>query len=187
MEDDIIAFTYNPETDDLAAKRLEYRQRRGRIKCFVDDVTGQCRWRISSVRDWVRCRTTRRRHIIKTGLKPGYYDEDTLILHGSMALLERYVDWHGGEQELETFTNELREKDGESRQVHTQSEALAIYQWWKNYHLYAKREADLYDAVPSTGNYPDRYKAVNDFEEQRLADEQAMLRRLIEIRPGLWT
>ena len=48
-----------------------------------------------------------RYHIINTGLKPGYYDEDQLILNACFAMLERYIEWHGGDEELQKFSDEL--------------------------------------------------------------------------------
>lgn len=125
------------------------------------------------VRRWVRYRTTRRYHVVKTGLPPGYYDEDVLILHACMALLDRFVAWHGGEHDLEKFTERLREHPhGTSSQAHDQSEALAIWRWWKyQWPLDEARKELKYDA---------------DIETKILDDEQNMLRRLIEIRPGLW-
>jgi hypothetical protein len=82
-----------------------------------------------------------RYHLIDTKLAPGYYDIDTLVLHGSMALLERYVDEEmGGEQELTRFTNSLRDPANQdpnappgamSSQADFQEVALELYKWWK--------------------------------------------------------
>jgi hypothetical protein len=106
-----------------------------------------------------------RYNIIKTDLPPGYYDIDTLMLHGMMALLCRYVEEEsGGAESLGQFTEELygEAADGTqiepqvgaiARQADKQGEALAIYRWWKHQrpqdqarcdelrsHLYGNRE-----------------------------------------------
>lgn len=78
-----------------------------------------------------------RYHIVRTGLTPNYYDEDTLILHSCMALLERYINSFGGVKELEQFNVELRspDKDGQEEvlchQADRQQEAIEIYLWFK--------------------------------------------------------
>lgn len=77
---------------------------------------------------------------VQTGLEPGYYDCDTLMLNGCMGLLCRYVeDECGGDQGLEKFTQELQEPGSEGHgprecveaQAKSQSEAITIYRWWK--------------------------------------------------------
>lgn len=154
-------------------------------------------WRsILDARYWMRSRfhPKYRYHVVKTGLTPGYYDEDILILHSCMVLLERFITWHGGEQKLEEFTKELLEKpgvwgcdvDSMSPQVVNQTEALAIYHWWKHERSSdEKRMEELWDTVPE-GPGIKKYKNINDLEEKMLVDEQEMLHRLIEIRHSLW-
>jgi hypothetical protein len=149
-------------------------------------------------RYWLRSRfhPKHRYHIIKTGLKPGYYDQDVLILHACMTLLERYIAWHDGEDKLEEFTKELKDKPNTwgcdanemSPQVKNQTEALAIYRWWK-YERPAneKRLKELYDLVSKEKlGYTEKYKDVNEWETKIREDEQKMLHRLINIRFSLW-
>lgn len=90
---------------------------------------------------WLFYRTTRRDcWTINTGLQPGYYDCDTLMLHGCMGLLCRYVeDECGGDAGLDEFTNSLRQPGSEGHgprevvdaQADRQEEAITIYRWWK--------------------------------------------------------
>ena len=48
-------------------------------------------------------------NVIRTGLRPGYYDIDKLMLHGCFALLRRYVESErGGEAALEKRIRALR-------------------------------------------------------------------------------
>lgn len=79
-------------------------------------------------------------NIIRTGLEPGYYDIDTLLLHGSMSLLCRYVeDEIGGEKELQERFDWLSDpaqwdpNAGGMESYHADKEqaALTIYRWWK--------------------------------------------------------
>jgi len=148
---------------------------------------------ISDARQWVRYHTTHRYHIIKTGLPPDYYDEDVLILYACMTLLDRFIAWHGGEHELEKFTNQLRENpktwgtdaDGTSDQVIKQTEALAIWRWWKYQRPFDEASKEqLWNSLPPGKD--EKYNEINALEEKMLDDEQEMLQRLIKIRPGLW-
>jgi hypothetical protein len=133
---------------------------------------------IKAARYWARSRfhPKYRHHVIKTGLRPGYYDEDVLILYACMALLKRFVEWHGGVQKLDAFTKELQEetRDGwrMDHQITSQAEASAIYRWW--WQASSKREKWMVGGLPS------------EEEVAMVDDEQKMLRRLIEIRPLLW-
>ncbi|MCX8169573.1 MAG: hypothetical protein N3D72_00615, partial [Candidatus Methanomethyliaceae archaeon] len=56
------------------------------------------KWKINRATDWIRYRTTRRYHIVDTGLVPGYYDNDSIILHVNFNILKDFVEveqaWH---------------------------------------------------------------------------------------------
>ena len=41
---------------------------------------------------WFKYRTTEKYHIVKTGLKPGYYDTDHVMLHACFNLLKGFVE-----------------------------------------------------------------------------------------------
>lgn len=159
-----------------------------------------------------------RYHVVKTGLKPGCYDQDTRILHACMALLCEYVECMGGDEKLAEFTAELQEPGSEGHgpresvdhQADRQSEALAIYRWWK-----FEKPADearghdlmmrLYGAgrsytvptdnpklreirfVPFEGDQIAQEAEYRRLERKISDDEQTMLMRLIAIRPSLWT
>src|SRR5882724_4329476 len=148
---------------------------------------------------WFRYRYVRRHqyNIIRTDLPPGYYDEDIRMLHACFAILESYVDWHGGDDELEKFTQELRDQPDRNApegmntgQINLQTEAVALYRWWK-----VDRPADRArrDKIMNTWHdgrgkpgTKERWDALNEIEQRVDNDEQTMLHRLIEIRPGLW-
>ena len=51
---------------------------------------------LSDVKYWVLNRTTRRFHIVKTGLKPGYHDTDTRMLYACFSLLSDFVELERG-------------------------------------------------------------------------------------------
>lgn len=103
-------------------------------------------WLRSNIRDaywWVRHRIdpNHRYHVLPTGLKPGYYDIDTLMLHGCMKLLERYVeDEREGEDKLQAWADELLDPNQQDvfsskewcmESGKKEQEALTIYRWWK--------------------------------------------------------
>ncbi len=50
------------------------------------------KWTYKDIRGWIRYRTYDRYHVIKTGLKPGYYDIDTRMLHGCFEMLKEFVE-----------------------------------------------------------------------------------------------
>lgn len=99
--------------------------------------------RIRNAKWWLRHRLSpkHQHHVIRTGLEPSYYDCDTLMLHGCMALLCRYIeDEMGGADRIEKFNAELREPGSEGHgprecvesQADRQATALEIYRWWKH-------------------------------------------------------
>lgn len=49
------------------------------------------RWAIRAVLDWFRYRIVRY-HVVDTGLEPGYYDADTILLHSSFNILKDFVE-----------------------------------------------------------------------------------------------
>lgn len=59
---------------------------------FIDDCITPFSRRYNDIRSWIRYRLFDKYHIVKTGLKPGYYDADTRILHANMNLLKDYVE-----------------------------------------------------------------------------------------------
>lgn len=175
--------------------------------------------RLNKAKYWVlhRYHPKHQYNIIRTGLKPGYYDEDYLILHGCFAMLERYMQWHGGDAALEKFSAELLAKPDSNApeglqegQAVRQNEAVALYRWWKiekpadearrddlMMHLYGGRKLetkptahpDLVELVPPkfAGSDADLHKEFRALDEKIDDDEQAMLHRLINIRLSLWT
>jgi hypothetical protein len=64
------------------------------IMMFVYPV----KWKYESVLNWIRYRTYDRRHVIKTGLNPGYYGISELVLHANFNTLKIFVEveqaWH---------------------------------------------------------------------------------------------
>lgn len=144
---------------------------------------------LKNIKWWIlyRIHSRYQYHIIRTGLEPNYWDEDTLILHGCMAMLERYIKSMGGKESLERFNAELR-SDPENwgaenldRQAQRQEKALAIYRWWK----YQKpRDEKELDRILISEDPSDKW---GEFREKLYNDEQEMLHQLIDIRRSLWT
>lgn len=128
---------------------------------------------------WFRWRFDPRHqyNVVKTGLKPGYYDIDTLLLHASMSLLCRYVeDERGGRDKLLERISQLREEEGKyygpshEPWINLEIEVLAIYDWWQD-----------------NKNYMDRVFINLDVEDAFYQTCNEMLKRVIDIRRGLWT
>ena len=50
------------------------------------------KFKYRSISEWIRYRTTRRYHVVDTGLPPGYYDVDNRILNANFNLLKNFVE-----------------------------------------------------------------------------------------------
>lgn len=142
-------------------------------------------------------------HLIDTGLKPAYYDIDTLMLHGMFALLVRYVDReHEGLEKLEAWGHKLCSVTDEyANSCHEQGqkelEACELYRWWT---IERPQRPEPFDAVGEPEGDPEwerkfgerafsdrQYHKVHEIEEAYQQEDQDMLHRLINIRRGLWT
>jgi len=135
-----------------------------------------------------------RYHIVNTGLKPGYYDADILILHSVFNILSEFVerntdghiDWQSDEQHREIW-----------------DELVALDNWWKN--IRPHRE----EGFEKEHKYPDLDDLLDIFEEDRREDpdviefnriaklhhkaeeewhneDEEMLIRVIKVRRMLW-
>lgn len=139
-----------------------------------------------------------RYHMVNTGLKPGYYDVDTRMLHACMALLCKHVECeYDGIEAYESFTRELRENPDTympeltTEQADTQTEVAAIYRWWKEQRAaeHARSEQwcqKLWGDEPrdeSMGTAEEYFA----FEDKLGEDDQTMLHRLIDVRRSMWT
>ena len=103
--------------------------------------------RIQRVQEWVRYRTTRRYHIVSTGMKPGYSDVTERMLHVNFNMLKDFVEiekarmWDWGEQpkmEQPGVSHLIWEigLDADNK-FHNQQSANAreqyeLYDWWTN-------------------------------------------------------
>lgn len=174
--------------------------------------------RLYNAKWWLmhRLHPKHRYHIIDSGLTPGYYDVDTLILNGCFSLLCRYVEHeHDGVEALSNWAHTLKttacenDLDGMSAaQGERESEAVALYRWWKfdrprdqaKYdqmltHLYGRKRSTKPDEnghlVWSVDEpWTEADEAMNDefraLERKIDSDEQEMLHRLINVRRSLW-
>ena len=119
--------------------------------------------------------------VINTGLEPGYYDIDELMLHGCFALLCRYIeDEQDGAEALQNFIESIRNDEYTERQVASDTEALSLYHWWK-----VERPENLSNLDKLYINSD--FNEFNNLENKILEDEQVNLKRLIDIRRALWT
>jgi hypothetical protein len=177
--------------------------------------------RLLRISRWFRCRFSRRyrHHVIYTGLEPGWWDIDTIMLNGMFALLDRYVEWENdGPEKMRKWAAELREseaanKDGMAvsyaRQASVDEEAASLYEWWHVTRpaeqarrdwlldrLYGHGRSWFEPAVngfhemkfrPFEGDEIALHEEMRALEEKMEEDEQRNLRRLIDIRRGLWT
>jgi hypothetical protein len=74
------------------------------------------RW-IIGILDWIRYRTYDRYHVLHIkSLKPGYHDEDVILLHAAFEILERFVQNRGECKEDEEIEKKISE----------------LIHWWRN-------------------------------------------------------
>jgi hypothetical protein len=159
--------------------------------------------RVKDIRNWFRYRLHPKHHyhIVRTGLSPGYYDQDTRMLHACMALLADWIEENGGVDHIVNWSAELCAATNAStqevniRQADIQDEALAIHRWWTVERPEAERDKekaldDWYgwqgDKGQDESPKGERWEVLNALEEKLAEDDQAYLHRLIEIRPSLW-
>lgn len=163
--------------------------------------TVEMAWR--DLRSWFRYRLIPRHryHIIRTGLRPGYYDIDYRILHGMFSLLVDYVekekcferiDWDWAEDQREVF-KEIRE----------------LYHWWKEERPSRKDPLDeipddfewvhFTDEIDEESGFKrvkiddppieikDILKRKHEADERWMDEDDNNLIRLVKIRRYLWT
>ena len=180
-------------------------------------------WRVGyRLREWqyeilYRVHPGHQYHLVRTGLKPGYYDADYLMLHACFALLCRYVeDENDGLEAIERWGAELMTEPDtnapeglQASQGARESEAAALYRWWKEKrpadiaergrlvsHLYGrpyslKKDENGMSVYSTDQEWTEEDGALRkvlwELEETIDREEQEMLHRLIDIRGGLWT
>jgi hypothetical protein len=139
----------------------------------------------------IRWRTWDRYYIVKTELKPGYYDKDYLMFCACFSLLVQFIEKEKGgpqklleeqlkwEKELKEIKkkllnpkedtiwilHEIRIREDKIKEI---EELITLWDWWQVYQSWEKKD-----------KFPDlscRYEI-----------EQKMLQRLVTIRGCLWT
>ena len=123
-----------------------------------------------------------RYHIINTGLKPGYYDIDHLMLFGCFSLLCGYV-----ERENPSIMMSLNDVD-EVMDISTEEQAIRseirrLYIWWKSERPVIVEEVESLWGSGDQANY----KLAKEKEELLNELDDNYLYRLIIIRGVLWT
>jgi hypothetical protein len=148
--------------------------------------------KIKDIYWWIKHRIDPRHryHVIKTGLKPGYYDIDHLLLHGCFSLLVRFVE------EEKCFEHINWDSDPVHQCVASEIEDL--YHWWK--FEFPKRETTLNALLlimyPNDKDlkenknrklYEQASERYNFLEQYYIEEENYNLKRLISIKEFLWT
>ena len=132
----------------------------------------------SDIKHWFlyRFHPKHRYHLVDTGLAPGYYDKDYLMLCACFNLLKHYVeDELGGVEKLGYWETVTFEKSGcGSKKELTilrkrDKEILDLYIWWTKVFPARKRDSN--------------WQQEAEYSKQ----DQSMLHRLITIRLHLWT
>jgi len=101
---------------------------------------------LERARDWVRYRTTRRHHIVKTGQEPGYMDSGDQMFYSAFNLLKEFVEvekahmwrWCEDDSELKGADAGVAYlkwemglgKEGGLNQAENAKEIYELYNWW---------------------------------------------------------
>jgi hypothetical protein len=127
--------------------------------------------KLRNVTYWIRTHTYNRYHVLnlkdpRNGYRWGWHDRDGLMLIACFKLLSGFVE---KEMSQNCYYSEATEHCPEWDRRAEQAEILALYKWWNE-----DRPKKMMDP-----NYV--WNHVDDEEDQ------AMLKRLIEIREALWS
>lgn len=143
-----------------------------------------------------------RYNIVKTGLPPGYYDTDTVLLHAMFSLLIRHIDieregiigvksslkyWKKEFQDyLELVEKNLPNPYGFGAEfykdyINFYQSLESLYNWWT-------LERPAFEKKMEIVLHKDKeYKEYIDLEKEMIDKDTEMLKLLVEIRQGLWT
>ncbi len=168
------------------------------ILYFIFEVIPDCfssiRRYFLDIKYYILYRTTKKYHVVKTDLEPGYHDLDTRLIHSAFSLLVNFVEKEKGLERIDwSWTDEHRR---------VEKEIIDLYTWWKcsrscreeifdSYHRPEKepsfRQMMLFnldnEETREYYNYLD--KLVNQ-EEKWFKEDTENLKRLIDIRSHLW-
>ena len=79
-------YSFNQEFKKVAPVRYWFHRNFRRI--FIYPI----KWKYEEISYWIRYRTFDKYHVVKTGLKPDYHTEDTIMLHVNFNLLKDFVE-----------------------------------------------------------------------------------------------
>ena len=195
----------------------EYHRKRNPIRYFLHhEFESMFVWpithRVRKVYDWIKYRTTRRYHIVDTGLEPGYYDVSTRMFHANFNLLKDFVEIEKAHM-YHVFTEHpvakgkdggiayllwemgLSKEEGGHKQAENAREIFELYDWWTNERPYRTDPWTLVNEdargfgriTDNRDKYEEVYGEMNKLEEKHAKEDEEMLIRLIKIREALWT
>ena len=125
---------------------------------------------------WFLHRTTHRYHVVSTGLSPGYYDTDHLMLHACFNLLKDFVEKElNGVKSLEYWAGV---SDWKKAGFHSKKELTRLQQKYKEC-----KDLYLWWTTIRSNRKPGGWeKEIEDNKE-----DEKMLIRLMKVRQTLWT
>lgn len=95
----------------------------------VGEFLRSAKYHLGQIKWWFLFRTIHRYHVIKTGLKPDFYEIDTRMLHGCFTLLQEHAEGETrlkGRAALEKLSEWVVEVDG----AEMFEEQRALLYWW---------------------------------------------------------
>lgn len=156
------------------------------FETFSDFISFYIKRPIKDAYWWIRHRTFDKYHVINTGLKPGYYDVDTLMFHSCFSLLVRYVEEEKGLEVINWSWDEVHKS--------VEKEILSLYCWYKNRETREERWNALNPRPITNGIFDFKDKEYSDWlskygEQDDIWEKEDTdnLIRLIKIKGFLWT
>lgn len=139
-----------------------------------------------------------RYHIIKTDLKPGYYDPDTRIAHAIFSVFSEFMKYN--------IENKVVNWEGDDLHANFWTEANEIYDWLKNVRQFREEKFEKEHPFPKIPENIDifeihdkkhrdkpfakeveKYSQLETEEKNKWEqDDEEMMIRIIQIRKFLW-
>lgn len=185
-----------PEIGEINDFKLvdEYNKKHHPIQYFfketIPDFWTTVVYKVKAVKWYIlhRIHPNHRYHIVKTSLKPGYYDITYLMIYTLFSLLERFVE--------DERCFEVINWDATTHHYCVAGELKDLYYWWKNVRPEYENEIDnLYEKITvdhlSYKNITDEereiFRHIDILEERNRTTDIYMMKRLVSIKDYMWT
>jgi hypothetical protein len=145
---------------------------------------------ISKFKYYVRSHTIRKYHLLDLrsksfGYDYGWRDSDTQMLLALMKIMENFIVEQDTENRIIWLKEELKNNTDDNgyrweEDIKRCEELLAIQKWWR---VDRQKKHDEFHDKDTYGDYKDYFER----EEQLNKEDDEMMKKLIDMRGGMWT